>query len=199
MRRLHVSICLFTIVLAAGSTCFAAEKSNLRVKVSTFGKTPDGRTIELYTLTNTKGVQVAITNYGGRVVSLWAPDSNGKMGDVVLGFDDLNGYLGKNPYFGALIGRYENRIGDAKFTLNGVEYKLPQNDGKNSLHGGTEGFDRRVWTAREVRGLYPGLELTFLSRDGEEGYPGNLDGLIFCSAAMRQATSPLSTALEFRY
>ena len=174
MRRLHVSICLLTIVLAAGSTCFAAEKSNLGVKMSTFGKMPDGQTIELYTLTNTKGMQVAITNYGGRVVSLWAPDRNGKMGDVVLGFDDLNGYLGNNPYFGALIGRYENRIGDAKFTLNGVEYKLPQNDGKNSLHGGAEGFDRRVWTAREVRGPHPGLELTFLSKDGEEGYPGNL-------------------------
>jgi aldose 1-epimerase len=113
MRRLHVSICLFTIVLAAGSTCFAAEKSNLGVKISTFGKMPEGRTIELYTLTNTKGMQVAITNYGGRVVSLWAPDRNGKMGDVVLGFDDLNGYLGKNPYFGALCSGQSEEPGPA--------------------------------------------------------------------------------------
>jgi aldose 1-epimerase len=119
-------------------------------------------------------MQVAITNYGGRVVKLIVPDRNGKMDDIVLGFDDLAGYLGNNPYFGALIGRYGNRIGGAKFTLDGKEYHLAANDGPNSLHGGLKGFDKVVWTAHEVPGNHPALELTYLSKDGEEGYPGNL-------------------------
>jgi aldose 1-epimerase len=136
-----------------------------------FGKTREGTAVRIYTLTNKSGVEASITNYGGRVVSLKVPDKKNAMGDVVLGFDSLEGYLNENPYFGALIGRYANRIGHAQFTLDRVLYKVPKNDGDNSLHGGTRGFDKVVWTPRELPD--GGLELTYLSKDGEEGYPGN--------------------------
>ena len=127
--------------------------------------------MRIFTLKNKHGMEAAITNYGGRVVSLKVPDKKGAMGDVVLGFDSLEGYLNENPYFGALIGRYANRIGHAQFTLDGVLYKVPKNDGDNSLHGGTRGFDKVVWTPRELKD--GGLELTYLSKDGDQGYPGN--------------------------
>ena len=150
---------------------YAEAKSSM--KKQPFGKTADGQPVDLYTLNN-KRYAVAITNYGGRIVSLTVPDRTGKMDDVVLGFDDLAGYLANNPFFGALIGRYGNRIGGAKFTLDGKEYRLAANDGPNSLHGGLKGFDKVVWKAHEVPGNHPALELTYLSKDGEEGYPGNL-------------------------
>lgn len=138
-----------------------------------FGKTRDGAQVSIYTLTNKNGVEARITNYGGILVSLKTPDHNGKMDDVVLGFDSLGDYLVQpSPFFGALVGRYANRIGHARFTLDGVEYKVPKNNGENSLHGGTRGFDKAVWTPRELPD--GGLELTYLSKDGEEGYPGNL-------------------------
>lgn len=138
-----------------------------------FGKTAEGEEVKLYTLRNTGGMEAAITNYGGIVVSLTAPDRAGFFEDVVLGFDSLDGYLTDHPYFGAIIGRYGNRIGKAAFTLEGVEYNLAPNNGENSLHGGVHGFDKVVWTARE---LPPNaIELSYRSRDGEEGYPGNLD------------------------
>jgi aldose 1-epimerase len=138
-----------------------------------FGKMPDGAAIRIYTLTNKNKLQARITNYAGVVVSLNAPGRDGKMADVVLGFDTLPEYLA-NPtqYFGAIIGRYGNRIGAARFTLNGVEYKLPKNNGENSLHGGDDGFFKRVWKPRVLPD--GGLELSYLSQDGEEGYPGNL-------------------------
>ena len=136
-----------------------------------FGKTREGAPVRIFTLTNKHGVQATITNFGGRVVSLKVPDKKGAMGDVVLGFDSIEGYLNENPYFGALIGRYANRIGHAQFTLNGLLYKVPKNDGDNSLHGGMRGFDKVVWTARELSDGR--LELSYLSKDGEEGYPGN--------------------------
>jgi aldose 1-epimerase len=140
---------------------------------SDFGKLPDGTAIKLFTLTNQSGVQVKITNYGGIVVSLTEPDRKGAMADVVLGFDSLAGYLANaGPHFGALIGRYGNRIGNARFSLNGVEYQLEKNNGANSLHGGARGFDKRVWTPRPLPD--GGLALTYLSKDGEGGYPGNL-------------------------
>ncbi len=135
-----------------------------------FGKTRDGAPTRLYTLTNKSGVEVKITNYGGRVVSLKVPDKTGAMGDVVLGFDSLDGYVGDNPYFGALIGRYANRIGHAQFTLDGVLYKVPKNDGDNSLHGGLRGFDKVVWDSHALPD--GGVELAYVSKDGEEGYPG---------------------------
>jgi aldose 1-epimerase len=134
--------------------------------------------MDLYTLTNRGGMKVTLTNYGGRVVSILVPDRQGKMSDVVLGFDNLDGYLGNNPFFGALVGRYANRIGKARFTLNGVEYKLAQNDGPNTLHGGVKGFDKVAWTARESSKNPPALELTYVSPDGEEGYPGKLTSIV---------------------
>ena len=141
---------------------------------SSFERMTTGQAIDLYTLTNRNGVKVAITNFGGRVVSILAPDRHGKMADIVLGFDNLGGYLGNDPFFGALVGRYANRIAKARFTLDGVEYKLAQNDGENSLHGGRKGFDKTAWKARELSQAPPALELTYLSKDGEESYPGNL-------------------------
>jgi aldose 1-epimerase len=155
--------------IAGTVTLHAATK----VSDSDFGKTREGVAVRIFTLTNAKGMRARITNYGGIVVSLVAPDRNGTMADVLLGFDSLQGYLDNpGPYFGALIGRYGNRIGHARFTLNGVEYKLEKNDGENSLHGGQRGFDKVVWTPRALSD--GGLELTCLSKDGEGGYPGNL-------------------------
>jgi aldose 1-epimerase len=134
----------------------------------------NGQTADLYTLSNPSGMTVKITNYGGRIVSIIVPDRQGKMADVVLGFDNLNGYLGNNPFFGALIGRYANRIANAEFTLDGKVYHLPANDHGNCLHGGPNGFDKQLWTAHEISSTPPALELTYLSKDGEAGFPGNL-------------------------
>lgn len=139
-----------------------------------FGKMPDGQVVHLYTLTNSHGMQVGLTNYGARIVSIIVPDRNGHMADVVLGFDNLEGYLGKDPFFGATVGRYANRIADGKFKLDGVEYKLPINDGPNTLHGGPQGFDKKVWTAHELPGAAPGVEMTYFSKNGEMGFPGNM-------------------------
>jgi aldose 1-epimerase len=138
--------------------------------------TVDGQDVQLYTLRNASGAETTITNYGGIVVSLLVPDRSGKLVDVVLGYDDLDGYVKKTPYFGALIGRYGNRIAKGKFTLDGKTYTLATNDGANALHGGRKGFDKVVWKARPVESkLGAALELSYLSKDGEEGYPGNLD------------------------
>jgi len=178
-------ISLLVMLLAVAGACTpvkqpAPETQSYEngIKRSVFGKMPDGQEVHLYTLTNPNGMQVAITNYGGRIVSILAPDRNGKMADVVLGFDNLPDYMKYNTYFGALVGRYANRIGGAKFTLDGKVYPLPVNNGPNSLHGGIKGFDKRVWTAKEIPGDEPALELTYLSKDGEEGYPGNLQATV---------------------
>ena len=142
---------------------------------SNFGQAPDGEDVTLYTLTNKNGVEARITNYGGVVVSLKVPDREGELGDIVLGFDSLSPYTKDSPYFGALIGRYGNRIAKRKFTLNDEEYTLAQNNGPNHLHGGLQGFDKVVWQAEPVeQDSTVGLTLTYLSPDGEEGYPGNL-------------------------
>ena len=153
-----------------------AQAAPARITKSSFGQTADGQKVDLYTLTNRNGVQAKITNYGGIVVSLMVPDARGRMGDVVLGFDTLNEYIKSNPYFGALIGRFGNRIGKGRFSLNGKTYKLATNNGPNHLHGGVVGFDKKVWKALPVRrnnGV--GLELRLWSPNGEEGYPGNLN------------------------
>lgn len=139
-----------------------------------FGALPDGRIADLYTLASGE-VEAQITNYGGIITTLRVPDAKGDLGDVVHGFDALDGYLGKQPYFGCIVGRYANRIGGARFTLDGKEYLLAKNDGENSLHGGFRGFDKVLWDA-EARGN--SLRLTYLSRDGEEGYPGNLKATV---------------------
>jgi aldose 1-epimerase len=147
-----------------------------RITRHRFGHTAEGTPVDLFTLTNRNGVEVKITNYGGIVVSLRVPDRNGTLGDVVLGYDALEGYLKDNrPYFGAIIGRYANRIAKGRFTLDGRQYRLVQNDGENHLHGGIKGFDKVVWKARPVRNRQGvGVRLTYRSRDGEEGYPGTV-------------------------
>jgi len=174
MRSVNCTYYLLFVLAIFSTSGRAADKPHSGIERRTFGKMADGKTIDLYTLTNSRGMRVAITNYGGVVVSIAVPDRKGTFADVVLGFDNLEGYQGKQPYFGALVGRYANRIGNARFKLHGVEYKLPANNGPNSLHGGLQGFDKQVWTAREIAGMQPTLELTYLSKDGEEGYPGNL-------------------------
>ncbi|HKG48690.1 MAG TPA: aldose epimerase family protein [Pyrinomonadaceae bacterium] len=157
-------------------TTAAAAHAQANLTKHTFGKTADGQNVDLYTIRNSRGFEAKITNYGGILVSLKVPDRNGKFDDVVLGFNDFNSYLKNDPYFGAIIGRYGNRIAKGRFTLNGVEYKLAVNNGENHLHGGIKGFDKVVWNgvARSTKG---GAEivLTYLSKDGEEGYPGNLN------------------------
>jgi aldose 1-epimerase len=144
-----------------------------------WGTLESGEAMDLYTIRNANGIEARITNFGGRLVSLKTPDRRGELGDIVLGFDTLAGYVQKNPYFGALVGRYANRIARGEFELNGTKYTLPRNNGENSLHGGLRGFDEVAWQARKVDSA-PGraLELSYLSKDGEEGYPGNLQATV---------------------
>lgn len=138
--------------------------------------TADGKPVMLYTLTNVNGTKVKITNYGGTVTSWVTKDKAGNMSDVVMGYDSLAPYLQASPYFGAIIGRYGNRIAKGSFTLDGKTFKLAANDGPNHLHGGTKGFDKVVWDAQpDTAGGNTSLILTYLSKDGEEGYPGNLN------------------------
>lgn len=153
----------------------AAEGRGLPKRES-FGRTRDGQAVDIYTLKNARGAEARITTYGGAVVSLKVPDRAGKFDDVVLGFDDIEGYQKTTTYIGSLVGRYANRIAKGRFTLDGKEYTLATNNGENHLHGGLRGFDKVVWKARPlaVRGG-SALELTYLSKDGEEGYPGNLN------------------------
>jgi len=140
-----------------------------------FGKTTDGTAVEIYTLRNRNGMEARIATYGSIVVSLTVPDRNGRFADVVLGYDRLGDYFENTSHFGAVIGRYANRIGGAKFTLNGRTYTLTSNNGPHSLHGGVKGFDKVVWNAKVIKSAAgPALELAYLSRDGEEGFPGNL-------------------------
>jgi len=141
----------------------------------TYFGTTVGAEVFSYTLSNDRGYQVSIITYGGAITSLWAPDRNGFFGDVVLGFGALEDYVSNPRYFGALIGRHANRIAQGRFPLNGVEYQLPKNNGANHLHGGFNGFDKRVWTAKEGDDV---LHLSCFSRDGEEGYPGNLEAFV---------------------
>jgi len=147
----------------------------MSIEKKAFGKTEDGKEVDLYTLTNDNGLKAQITNYGGIVTSLQVPDRDGNLGDIVSGYDSLEEYIKNNPYFGALIGRCGNRISKGKFTLDGVEYTLATNQDLNHLHGGVKGFDKMVWDAEEMQtDEGPALKLTYLSKDREEGYPGNL-------------------------
>jgi aldose 1-epimerase len=156
------------------------RQAGSRITKETFGRTADGQEIDLYTLTNAKGCEAKITNYGGILVSLYVPDREGNLSDVVLGFDTFEPYLANLPYFGALIGRYGNRIGKARFTLDDMEYELAANNGDNHLHGGIKGYDKVVWDAETVeRSDGPALRLEYLSQDMEEGLPGNLSIEVF--------------------
>jgi aldose 1-epimerase len=145
------------------------------ITVKPFGKLADGQKADLYTLTNKNGATATISNYGGIVTSLTMPDRYGKFADVVLGFDSLTKYVKDSPYFGCLVGRYGNRIAKGKFTLDGQNYTLATNNIGNALHGGLKGFDKVIWEATpKVTAQGPSLKLTYVSKDGEEGYPGTL-------------------------
>ncbi len=158
------------------SLFYSAPHTHPAVKKKPFGKGPDGKKVFLYTLKNKNGVEVQISNYGGTIVSIKVPDRKGHMDDVVLGYDTLSGYLEKNnPYFGATIGRYGNRIAKGTFRLDGKEYHVPINNGPNALHGGIRGFDKRVWSGKDhADGDGAHLAIHYVSKDGKEGYPGTL-------------------------
>jgi aldose 1-epimerase len=183
----------------------------MSIEKKPFGRTPDGQTADLYTLTNANGMSVQITNYGGIVTSIRVPDREGRFDDVALGYDNLADYIKGSPYFGSLVGRYGNRIAKGKFTLDGREYTLLANNMGNALHGGKVGFDKVLWRAETTvrrgdatvsaggsdgsfsgRAEGVGLKLTYRSRDGEEGYPGNLDTTVWY-------TLTNDNALEIRY
>lgn len=174
MKYAHVLL----LSAIAATTLFGCSNSNQESNTMNgqpFGKSPDGKEVFVYTLKNSNGVEARIMTYGGTLLSLKVPDKDGKIADVVLGYDSLSQYVANSPYFGALIGRYGNRIGNARFKLEGKEYTLAANNGPNSLHGGIKGFDKVVWKVNEADSK-PGtsLALTYLSKDGEEGYPGDL-------------------------
>jgi aldose 1-epimerase len=152
--------------------CAALAPAATRRTRADFGKTRDGVSVSIYTLTNRSGVEARITNYGGIIVSLKTPARDGTLADIVLAFDSLESYRNRGPYVGALTGHYATRIEQSRLTRRGVEYKLDRNNGENSLHGGLRGFDKQVWTPRELPD--GGIALTYLSKDGDQGYPGNL-------------------------
>jgi aldose 1-epimerase len=171
MRRSMTTTVIVGFFIAT-MVVFLQAEANPKMQKQSFGKTEDGQQTDLYILTNKHGMEAAITNYGGTVVTLKVPDRNGKVEDVVLGYDKLDDYATGKAYFGAIVGRYANRIAHAKFTLDGITYTLQKNDGDNHLHGG---FNKRVWTPKDVSSSAgQALELTYLSKDGEEGFPGNL-------------------------
>lgn len=143
-----------------------------------FGKTKDGIEVQLFTMENSNGMKVDITNYGATIVSIYVPDKNGKIDDVVLGYDNLDGYLNGDKYFGATVGRCCNRIENSKFNINGTEYKVTQNEGGNHLHGGIKGFDKVLWDADVIYDKDNSVQFYYMSKDGEEGYPGNLEAKV---------------------
>jgi aldose 1-epimerase len=175
-------LALFIVIISCNSKTGQTDVNDTKVEdvkgkisVSPFGKLPDGRAVSAYTLVNNKGISMKVINYGGIITSLNVPDRRGHKEDVVLGYDSLSGYLKSSPFFGALIGRYGNRIAKGKFKLDGKEYKLAVNNGENHLHGGVLGYDKVFWEIEEVSaedGV--AIKLSYLSKDMEEGYPGNL-------------------------
>ena len=165
-----------TTLVAAVVALGASETQGQGALRKTFGTMATGETVELFTLRNGKGVTATIMGWGGIVVSLTAPDREGRFADIVLGFDTLEPYLKTHPYFGALVGRYGNRIAKGEFRLDGQVYHLPKNNGENTLHGGNEGFGKKLWRVREVEAKDgTALELRYTSADGEEGFPGTLE------------------------
>ena len=145
-----------------------------------FGRLPSGESVEAWTLTGSGGLEVEVITYGGIVTRLLVPDRKGRLADVVLGFSDLDSYLAGHPYFGAIIGRVAGRITGARFTLDGKTYELARNEAPNHLHGGVQGFDKKIWTATpfDAPGGGSSLRLSYRSRDGEEGYPGTVDVVV---------------------
>ncbi len=195
--RFFLCVALIAICLNGGKAAgrsFQKTQAGLGVTEKLFGRMPDGREVTLYELTNANGLHAGIINYGAILVSLEVPDRDGKSADVALGFDDMESYIKRNPLFGAVVGRYANRIANARFTLDGTEYKLTANAGKNHIHGGrNKRFDKVLWEgsplpawhglpAREHgqdgRATEAGVRFTYLSRDGDEGFPGNLKCIV---------------------
>ncbi len=173
MARLYIALSFLTVLnMSCSNNATEKTADAAGVTRADFGQA-DGKPVYLYTLTNKKGDQVKISNYGGTVTSWVSPDKNGNRSSIVLGFDSLSGYLAKPPYFGALVGRYGNRIASGHFKLGDSMYTLAANNGKNHLHGGLKGFDKQVWEAQPSDSA-AALTLSYLSKDGEEGYPGNL-------------------------
>ncbi len=174
MKRTCLFFVLALVIFAVPPAVFA-QHAKAGIEQQSFGKAPDGSSVDLYVLTNHRGMQASITNFGGILVSLKVPDRDHKFDDVVLGYDNLEGYIGDKTFQGAIIGRYGNRIAQGKFELNGKTYNLERNDGENSLHGGIHGFNKAVWKAKPVSGKEEqSLVLNYDSPDGEGGYPGNL-------------------------
>lgn len=173
---LQLCVCAALIAIGCGSgpaPTPAAEPPEMpAVARAPFGKTPDGQDVEVFTLKNINGIEIKAINHGGIITSIKTPDRNGAMADIVLGFDSLDGYFSDHPYFGAIIGRYGNRIANGRFSLDKINYRLATNNGAHHLHGGNKGFDKQVWTA-EVIGSNA-IRLSRVSPDGEEGYPGAL-------------------------
>ena len=179
--RLYSSL-LIVIASAVGWNAPAADPSTrmTNIQVEEFGKLPDGTSIKRYTLKNRNGVIAKVMEYGAILTELWVPDKDGRSGNVVAGFDNLEQYLQGHPYFGATTGRYANRIAKGRFTLEGKEYTLATNNGPNALHGGLKGFDKQVWKSESVTGKsgQQSVRFSYVSRDGEEGYPGNLSATV---------------------
>ncbi len=187
-RRLAAAVAVTVAALAAHAGCSSpratpgdtattatAVAATASVRRAPFGRLPDGRAVEAFTLTNARGVEVRVLTYGAIVAAIRTPDRAGRLDDVVLGFDSLPPYLDHSPYFGAVVGRYANRIGGARFTLDGTTYRLARNNGPNALHGGVHGFDKALWAAEPFQGdSGVGVVLRYTSPDGEEGYPGTL-------------------------
>lgn len=174
MKLAISAFAVLVLVICCVAFAAGADRSH-SMKKEIFGAV-QGSSVDLYTLTNAHGIEVRATNFGGIIVSLRLPDKNGRMDDVVLGFDKLDGYLDNKAYFGAIVGRYANRIAKACFTLDGVQYQLAANDPPNTLHGGNKGFNKAVWKAEPFENSNGvGLIFTYVSKDGEEGYPGNLN------------------------
>lgn len=164
------------IALSLMLSTFGVQAAGLSNERATFGKTPDGQAVEKFTLKNSHGIEAVVITYGGILQSLMVPDKDGKLDDIVLGFDDVDGYIKNgNVYFGATIGRFGNRLADGRFEIDGKTYQVPQNDSSNALHGGPQGFDKRMWQARPADSDgRVGVELTYVSPDGEMGFPGTL-------------------------
>ena len=172
----HISKIIFFFAAVSVLFCQSKKEEAQMVEKKLFGKLADGREVFEYTLTNANGMKAKIINYGATVVSLEVPDRNGKFSDVVLGYNNIEGYVADKSYFGAIIGRYGNRIGKGKFKLDGKEYQLSINNGENQLHGGTEGFNKKLWAVESTdeSNLGPSITLLYVSKDGEEGYPGTV-------------------------
>lgn len=164
------------VFFASGETAWAATGDNsMKIETANFGKTADNEKVTLYTCTNANGLVLKMIDYGAIVVSLETPDRDGKLGNVNMGFDSLEGYLGGHPYFGSTVGRYCNRIAHGEFTLNGKKYTLAKNNGENHLHGGLKGFNKVMWKGSKIQqDDAVGVKFEYTSKDGEEGYPGNL-------------------------